>query len=405
MSITSTILLLLIFLAACAVMYHEGFLDSAGRITAAIFFVTAAFALRIIMLPTITSDYTLFLQKWVDYFRQSGGFSAIADEIGNYNLPYLYFLALFSYIPVDDLYLVKLLSIAFDVLLAWGVSGIVSLYVDSKNRQLAAFIVTLFWPTVLLNGAYWGQCDSIFAAFGVMAFYMALAERPRLSLMFAALSLAFKVQAVFLLPIYAVFLITRHIRLRDLLIFPLTYLATVLPAIALGHPIWDAVFLYFRQVNGATASLNFNSASAYAFIPYGYTAEWLDYGAYIGIALALALVYTVLLWTIAKGRSVNKFTLLGFSALITLGIPFFLPYMHDRYFFLADIFTLILAFISPAYFSVAMLCVFGSLLGYYAYLYHEFFLTMNFGAAAMLVALGVITVYIQKSFGKAEKPI
>ena len=404
MCVISTILLLLIFLATCAVMYHEGFFDSSGRIVAAIFFITVAFAIRIIVLPVITSDYTLFLEKWVDFYRQNGGFLAIADKIGNYNLPYLYFLALFSYIPVDDLYLIKLLSISFDILLAWGVSRIVLLYTNNNNRQLVAFAITLFWPTVFLNGAYWGQCDSIFAALAVIAFYMAMVNRPRLSLLFAAFSLAFKVQAVFFLPIYAVFLITRHVRLRDLAVFPLTYLATLLPAIALGHSIRDAIFLYLRQVDGAGASLNFNSTSAYAFIPYGYTAQWLDYAAYIGIALAIALVYTILLWTIARLKSVSDYTMLGFAALLTLGIPFLLPHMHDRYFFLADIFTLILVLVSPEYICVASLCVFGSLLGYYAYIMQEFLLPMNYGASAMLVAFAIIFVYIQKSFKKPVNP-
>ena len=42
-----------------------------------------------------------------------GGFAAVKLPIGNYNAPYLYFLAAISYLPIPDLYLIKLFSILF----------------------------------------------------------------------------------------------------------------------------------------------------------------------------------------------------------------------------------------------------------------------------------------------------
>lgn len=405
MTIPSASLLLLIFLCACAAMYCEGFMDTNKRIFVSIFFLTAAFAIRIVMLDHRSGDYNSFLMDWVEHFRQNGGFKALADTIGNYNLPYLYFLAIFSYIPIDDLYLIKYLSITFDVILAIGAGRIVLFYTDSDNKQLAAFLAVMLLPTTVLNGACWGQCDSIFAAFAVWAFYYAICKRSRTSLAFAALALSFKVQAVFFLPIYGVLLLTKNVRIRDIWVLPATYVATLLPAILLGHPILDAILLYARQVSGAGYSLNLNSASMYAFIPSGFTHEYLPYTDSIGIALAIALIYTTMLWTTARHKSVTDETLLGFVVLLTLGIPFFLPYMHERYFFMADIFTLVLAVCSIKYLPVAVLCLFGSLLGYYAYLKGVFFLPMGFGAAAMLLAFVLICVYIHKSFRLTEVEI
>ena len=43
-----------------------------------------------------TTDYQWFLRAWVDFYRSNGGFAALDRAIGNYNIPYLYFLALFS---------------------------------------------------------------------------------------------------------------------------------------------------------------------------------------------------------------------------------------------------------------------------------------------------------------------
>mgnify|MGYP004530132781 CR=1 FL=1 len=398
MGFPAALLFLMLFLGACFVLYHENLLDTNRHVLVSITLLTLSFALRVFLLEHRTGDYNVFLAPWVDHFRQNGGFSALADQVGNYNLPYLYFLALFSYIPIDDLYLIKYLSICFDILLAWGVSRIVLLYSGSRGRQLTAFLAVMLLPTVILNGACWGQCDSIFSAMCVLAFYYAVQKRSRLSLLWAALALAFKVQAVFFLPIYGMLLLTRRIRLRDLWVFPVAYVGVLLPAIALGHPVTDALFLYARQVGGAVSALNYNSASIYALIPYGFDADWLPYAASIGMALALALVYTSMLWPAARIKSVTNRTLLGLSVLLVLGIPLFLPHMHDRYFFLADVFTLMLAVIAPRYAITAALCQFASLLGYHAYLQQHFLLTMNYGTYALLAAFVLICVYIHKSF-------
>ena len=79
-----------------------------------------AFFLRSTMLDYASEDYQIFLAQWAAFFRDNGGFSAIKLPVGNYNVPYLYFLAAISYIPLPDLYLIKLFSICFDVALAWG---------------------------------------------------------------------------------------------------------------------------------------------------------------------------------------------------------------------------------------------------------------------------------------------
>ena len=43
---------------------------------------------------------------------------AVSPAVGDYNVPYLYFMAFISYLSAPDLYLIKLFSIIFDVILA-----------------------------------------------------------------------------------------------------------------------------------------------------------------------------------------------------------------------------------------------------------------------------------------------
>ena len=115
----SEIFIMLLFFALCLfLLSREGLLRGSVRRIIVSLSLFAAFALRYLALPYETLDYQNFLTHWVDHFRVYGGFRALRDNVGNYNVPYLYFLAAFSYTDYSDLYLIKYLSIAFDVLLA-----------------------------------------------------------------------------------------------------------------------------------------------------------------------------------------------------------------------------------------------------------------------------------------------
>ena len=129
----------------------------------------AALALRVPMLSHQTYDYQDFLAPWVQFFRQNGGFQAIRQPLGDYNVPYLYFLAAFSYLPIADLYLIKALSMVFDLLLAFTGGRLARRVFGGKYAYPAAFSILLLLPTVVLNGAYWGQCDSLYAALTLLA--------------------------------------------------------------------------------------------------------------------------------------------------------------------------------------------------------------------------------------------
>ncbi len=147
------------------ILWREGVLSRRRLLFLSAALLFAAMTVRALCMDHETLDYQNFLTVWVNFFRENGGFAALRESVGNYNVPYLYFLALFSYSAVRDLYLIKLLSICFDVLLAWGTLRLAGHFSKSAAVRLAAFFITLLLPTVVLNGAYWGQCDSIYAAF------------------------------------------------------------------------------------------------------------------------------------------------------------------------------------------------------------------------------------------------
>src|ERR1700730_7829219 len=66
-----------------------------------------AIALRISLYHTVTSDYTVFLSQWYDFIQTHGGFAAFKYNFSNYNPPYLYLLALTTYLPIPKLVAIK----------------------------------------------------------------------------------------------------------------------------------------------------------------------------------------------------------------------------------------------------------------------------------------------------------
>ena len=379
---------------ALILLYKEGLLKKPAPIVAAVVLTALALVLRALVFGYETLDYQNFLTRWVDFFRQRGGWRALSEPVGNYNIPYLYFMALFSYSSVKDLYLIKLLSTVFDVLLAYSAMRLVSRWQKSVWLRLGCFFTVLLWPTVFLNSAVWAQCDSIYVALALLGIDLALDDRPVLAMTCMALSFGFKLQAVFILPVCAVLWMQGKFRWYHFLVFPAVYVLMVLPAVIIGRPFMDTVLLYFGQTGSIGTGLNYNSPSVFALIR---GVADTDAASKAGIVGAFAEMLAVLGVCFIGHRRLNDQAVFAAAVLLAVGIPFLLPHMHDRYFYAADILTLALAFAFPVYSPAALLTEFASLLGYHAYLKMRYLLPMRYGAAALLVVLAVGICFLADS--------
>ena len=374
-------------LFAFLLLLHAGVLKNRWFVFASVLLLAAAFTVRGRYLYYVSSDYELFLSHWVDFYRQNGGFKALHYPLGNYNVPYLYFLCLFSYSSINDLYLIKLLSIFFDVLLAYGAMMLLGKVRESIPARIACFLTVLFLPTVILNGSLWAQCDSIYVALAVLAIYFALDDRPVLSVLFFTLSFGFKLQAVFLLPVMAVLWLKGKYKFWHFLLFPVFYVLLVLPAVALGKPFIETLTLYASQTGSIGDGLNYNSPSVYAFFEYDPNVTDIAAASRVGIIAAFVFMIAILIVCVIKRRSLTNGVIIAVAVLFAVGIPFLLPHMHDRYFFAADVLTVVMAYAYVKYAAAAPLTQFASLLGYYAYLTWHYLLLMDHGARALIVVL------------------
>ncbi|MFQ9599093.1 MAG: hypothetical protein ACLRZ3_05560 [Flavonifractor plautii] len=112
---------------------------------------------------------------------------------------------------------------------------------------------------MILNGAFWGQCDALYGALTLHALACALERRNRSSLLLLGIAFSFKLQTVFVLPLWGGLWLLRRVRFRELLWFPAAYAATCVPALLLGKPLGDILGVYLGQAAEYSGYLNLNA--------------------------------------------------------------------------------------------------------------------------------------------------
>lgn len=353
--------------------------------------VVVAFVVRFAFVNEVNSDYRVFLSPWYDALAAGGGFRAVGQEIGNYNPPYLYLLAAMTYLPIPKIAAIKLVSMVFDVVLA-TFAGLIVRRRFGVWVCVLAFGVVLFAPTVILNSGYWGQCDSVYAAFCLGSLYFLLRRRPWWACVFFGLALSFKLQAIFFLPVLLIVLVVNRQRLLALLAVPATFVALLLPAALAGRSWRSLLMVYPDQVtgggvgagtggfgrdggggtvfgggaaNGSSSGLGTwtqNGPTMFQWV--GGSTGWPVFGLVAAAALTVGL--GLLAW---RSRPLTEPQIVVLATAAVLAVPFFLPQMHERYFYLADVMTIVTAFYLRRFWPVAVAVSASSLLAYAPFLW------------------------------------
>ncbi|WP_285249447.1 hypothetical protein [Pseudarthrobacter sp. fls2-241-R2A-168] len=317
-------------------------------------FAAVAVAARAAFLPYVSEDSALFLLPWMQEFRDRG-VGALAGEFSNYNFPYLFLMFLASLLPADPLIAIKIVSLAGDFFLAFSVAALAAQFPQARVAPKLAALIALFLPTVLLNASMWGQCDAIYTAFLLFSLRSLLQDDGRSAWLFWAVAFSFKLQSVFLLPVLAMV----SLRNRYSLFFPVlaTAVWTVLslPPVVFGRPAGGALGVYFEQTQGDR--LLSGAANVFAWFPYASVTQGRGWGI---LSCAVVIVLIALAYWRRKDTAESRILL----AVCTVAVcPLLLPQMHDRYFFTAEVMSLLLLRASsvrmiPWVFSVTGLTVY-----------------------------------------------
>ncbi len=375
-----------------------------------------AIVLRVEFFPIETSDYTVFLSQWYDFIAAHQGFAALKYSFSNYNPPYLYLLALATYLPIPKIVAIKGISILFDGLLSFFAYLILRLKYERSLVPTIGALVLLFAPTIFINSAAWGQADAMYAAFCLGSLYFLCKDRPGLACLFFGLALAFKLQAVFFFPVLLVVLLRRKLPVRTLVLIPAIFVLMLLPAFIAGRDAGSLLSIYANQISsggmgngsavqfnggndnqspnggrgqfgngrggsGNSSSLTLNAPSFYQWLPRNAP----DYWKWIGIALA-GLFVIFIGWLFWKSkRALTPELILRVALVFALAIPFLLPEMHERYFYLADVLSIVCAFYLPRIFYIAIIVQLCSLFSYAPYFLHTQIVGLMYIAFAVFI--------------------
>lgn len=345
----------------------------------------AAMLARVSFLDRSSGDYDIYLADWLQKLAGGSFAEGMRRNIGEYNVLYQYILFLITRLPMPSLYAVKAVSFIGDAFLAGAAAALAQ---KEGRKNAAAFGLALLLPTLVLNGGMFAQCDSLYAACALWGLALALERRPAGAAACFALSLAFKLQAVFILPIVVVLWADRKLRLSDALVFLLTLAATALPAL-LGGKSLGALFSIYTAQTGLYTGLTYNAPSFFALM----NTNGLDVYAYGNFAMAIAFGVCALL-VISGVRQAGRLTREGYlrlALLFPLAVVFCLPRMHERYFYLADILSAVLAAKNKKAAPICALAALASLGSYW-----ETVLPLSACAMMMLAALILTLGHIQR---------
>lgn len=323
-------------------------------------------------LDFISIDMKVSLLPWYHVIKDGGGLTALNKQVGDYGLLYQTIISLFTYIDINPVYLYKLLSIFFDYLLALSIayyivnSGLKTVFGDCKKENvfLLCYSSVLLLPTVVMNSALWGQCDSIYTFFLLWSIWFLYKETYLSSFFMLGCALAFKLQSVFIIPLFLWYIYNKRCSAVNSIITFVTFWLSGLIAYFYGRDSLDGIWIYFSQV-GKYQKMWMNVPSFWRF--------WkLDYATWHLFAICLTFVILGIgFYIIVKNRiQIASFEqLFVAAAFIEWTCILFLPAMHERYTYVLDLILLMLALINKRYIKYAFLAILLSILTYKTFLF------------------------------------
>ncbi|RKM57852.1 hypothetical protein D6855_12440 [Butyrivibrio sp. CB08] len=281
----------------------------------------------------VSPDYDGYLYPWMDTLDQNTGLKGLAiDHLGTYYIPYMTVLALITYLdPSKWLGAVKAISVISEMLFAVGAALIAwkLLKESGKNPKWAAAVFALFMlsPEIVMNGAFWGQCDYIYAAFIMFCAYFMLCEKYTLAMNMFGIAFIFKQQALMVLPVLAlVYLCNKKFSILKFLYIPMWYLIGGLPAIIAGRPAASVYRIYLNQAN-EFGQLSMNLMNIYRFFPNLAKDDFFTWG----MVTTAVILFMLALWLFERGYKLNNQIILGLFLVSTGVCGMFLPALHERY--------------------------------------------------------------------------
>ena len=320
----------------------------------------------------VSNDASTFLLPWYEEIKKNGSLKGLGIQVGNYNVMYQFFIAIFTYLPIKALYSYKIFSCIFDIMLAF--LGILFYRELSEQKsewmELLIFSMIYLSPIVFLNSAAWAQCDSIYVFFCILTMYLMMKEKYGFAMCAYGLAFAFKLQAVFLLP----FLLICYLRSRKFSVYKFINVfimlgITMIPGVVCGRSFLDVFHIYMGQAKDNVGRITLNYPSFWNLLYTSESGHLKSEIRVIAVLLTVCVLGMQYIWIVKRDIQMTKSNCLWIAFLTSYSCVLFLPAMHERYGFLYEILALfiILSDKSTLKFMIPMyLCTFSTY-GYYLF--------------------------------------
>ena len=304
-------------------------------------------------------DWSNFLSQWcLNYQNLSWqeSFRQITN-ISDYTPLYSYFLIIIAHIfSINNcLYAIKYLSFIFSIILAVAMELVICTATKNKFSYLH-LVIFLLLPPILLEFSAWGQCDAVYVALALFAFYFALKRCSVFCFICLGLSFALKLQFIFITPMILVLLIIRdqngkrYLNWAWVWLAPLMYVVNLLP-LFFGANLENLISVYFKQMGAEIEAANNCFSLEFILkqllvIPGSTIKRILNLLiAIIGIGLTVKLLLEVL--KSHRHSSLTIRDIVYYALCFAMVMVYFMPKMHERFFFVAFVLSIVFWLVQP----------------------------------------------------------
>jgi Gpi18-like mannosyltransferase len=366
-----------------------------------IFLFSLGLFVRLDLANWISGDYVNFLKPWMQQIVAQGGWPSLGNRIGDYTPAYMYLLTALSYFPQPNtsdpfLYGIKWISIMFDVLLVFAVYLNAKLWQGHRHPLFPVLIALIvFWlPTIIINGAIWGQIDASYTALSLLALYYLQKEKPFAAALWYGVAISFKLQAIFFLPVFIIIFWFRYrSKIFYILFIPLMYYVIALPTLLAGRSFMDVTLIYVDQTE-AYPWLTLNMPNLYQWFPEQ------RYDDLSGFAFGLFMVTMAIsfLGMLLNRVKVTNEHILFLTVWSIMMANFLLPSMHERYLYGADVAVILLVWQKPRYVWMAIVIQAISFFAYTPYIFGMEPIAHEIVAVGFAFAIIIMNVWIWQLF-------
>jgi Gpi18-like mannosyltransferase len=390
------------------------------------------FLFIIILLPALPGQsWDRFCwTNWVVYIYHNG-LTNVYGSGTDYLPAYHYILWLYSKIQGNEndirmnIAYLRAFTLVFDFVGLWYVY----LWTDKKTPYITILLFSILNIAYSYNTVIWGQVDGIFSALMFISLYYAWCNKMLLSTLLLLLAINFKLQAIFILPIWGLLYISNLINTPDWkkIVYPLSA-AFVLQVIivipfTMGHYGLSDIVSVVKGSVGKHPFITIGAANFWLYIIPDYLANTNDQQKWIaglsynsaGLIMFLFTSLLVLLPLITEvfkkaNRAANRRVVLDrqivllSAALIYIIFFYFNTEMHERYSHPAFIFITAYAFFTKDFiayilFSVTYFLNLERALGY-LHINHN---TLIFDFRFIAVMYAVTIIYLSFKLYKSWK--